>query len=203
MASRYIAVAGNIGAGKSSLVTFLCGHFKIKPFLEPNESNPYLADFYKDMKAFGFHSQMYFLSQKFKMHQQLAHCEETVIQDRTVFEDAEIFAANLYRQGFISERDYKVYRDIYKSIVKSVRPPDLLIYLKCSLPTMKKRIAKRGRGMEKGVPDEYLARLNKMYNQWIRRYKLSPVMVYPTDKLDYLTDFIYKQDLLDKIAKYL
>lgn len=203
MAGRYIAVAGNIGAGKSSLVQFLCKHFKIKPFLEPNDTNPYLADFYKDMKAFGFHSQMYFLSQKFKMHQQLADCKEAVIQDRTVFEDAEIFAANLYRQGNISERDYKVYRDFYKSIVKSIRPPDLLIYLKCALPATKQRIAKRGRGMEKALPDEYLTKLNKMYSQWIRRYKLSPVMVYPTDKLDYLTDFIYKQDLLDKIGKYL
>ena len=203
MSGRYIAVAGNMGVGKSSLVQFLCKHFKVKPFFEPNDTNPYLEDFYKDMKSFAFHSQAYFLSQKFKMHQDLGKFKETVIQDRTVFEDAEIFAANLYKQGFISERDYRIYRSLYKSIVKSIRPPDLLIYLKCSLPTIKKRIAQRGRGIEAKVPDEYLAKLNKMYNQWVRRYKLSPVMVYPTDRLDYLTDFIHKQDLLEKIEKYI
>ena len=203
MSGRYIAVAGNMGVGKSSLVQFLCKHFKIKPFFEPNATNPYLEDFYKDMKAYAFHSQMYFLSQKFKMHQELAKFQETVIQDRTVFEDAEIFATHLHRQGLISDRDFKIYKNLYKSIVKSIRPPDLLIYLKCSLPAIKKRIAQRGRGMEQKVPDEYLARLNKMYNQWIRRYKLSPVMVYPTDHLDYLTDFIHKQDLLEKIEKHI
>lgn len=203
MTGRYIAIAGNMGVGKSSLVQFLCRHFKLKPFFEPNDANPYLDDFYKDMKAFAFHSQMYFLSQKFKMHQELAHCRETVVQDRTVFEDAEIFATNLYKQGFISERDFKVYKAFYKSIVQSIRPPDLLIYLKCTLPTIKKRISKRGRGMEKTIPDDYVKRLNTMYNQWIKRYKLSPVMVYPTDRLDYLTDFIHKQELLEKIAKHL
>lgn len=203
MPGRYIAIAGNMGVGKSSLVEFLCKHFKLKPLFEPNDTNPYLEDFYKDMKAYAFHSQMYFLSQKFRMHHQLAKCERTVVQDRTLFEDAEIFATNLHRQGFISGRDFKIYRNFYHSIVKSIRPPDLLIYLKCSVPTIKKRVAKRGRGMEKAVPDDYLRGLNQLYNRWIKRYKLSPVMVYPTDQLDYLEDFIHKQDLLDKIAKHL
>ena len=203
MSGRYIAIAGNMGAGKSSLVEFLCKHFKVKPFFEPNATNPYLDDFYKDMKAYAFHSQMYFLSQKFKMHQELAHSKEAVVQDRTIFEDAEIFATNLYKQGLIAERYFKVYKAFYQSIVRSIRPPDLLIYLKCSLPTIKKRVGQRGRAMEKKIPDEYLKQLNDMYNNWIKRYKLSPVMVYPTDRLDYLTDFIHKQDLLEKIAKHL
>ena len=145
MSGRYIAIAGNMGAGKSSLVEFLCKHFKVKPFFEPNATNPYLDDFYKDMKAYAFHSQMYFLSQKFKMHQELAHSKEAVVQDRTIFEDAEIFATNLYKQGLIAERDFKVYKAFYQSIVRSIRPPDLLIYLKCSLPTIKKRVGQKSK----------------------------------------------------------
>lgn len=203
MSGQYIAVAGNIGSGKSSLVEFLCRHFKLKPFFEPNEANPYLADFYKDMRTYAFHSQMFYLAQKFKMHQELNETKEAVIQDRTVFEDAEIFATNLYNQDFISERDFKIYRDFYEAIVQSVRPPDLLIYLKCSLPAIKKRVAKRGREIEKQIPDEYLKSLNVLYENWIKRYQLSPVMIYRTDKIDYLADFIHQKELLDEIEKYL
>lgn len=203
MTGRYIAIAGNMGVGKSSLVAFLCRHFNVKPFFEPNDESPYLEDFYKDMKAYAFHSQLYFLSQKFKMYFELAKQEETTILDRTIFEDAEIFATNLFKQGFISKRDFKVYKTFYASIVKTFRPPDLLIYLKCPLPIIKKRIAKRGRGMEGEIPDSYLKGLNKLYDQWIKRYKMSPVLVYPTDKLDYLSDFIHQQEFLDKIAKYI
>ncbi|MBI5299060.1 MAG: deoxynucleoside kinase [Deltaproteobacteria bacterium] len=203
MPGRYIAIAGNMGVGKSSLVEFLCRHFQVKPFFEPNDKNPYLEDFYKDMKAYAFYSQLYFLSQKFKMYFDLVKSEGTVIQDRTIFEDAEIFATNLFKQGFISKRDFKIYKTFYQSIVKAFRPPDLLIYLKCSLPTIKKRIAKRGRGIEKEIPESYLRGLNKLYEQWIKRYKLSPVLVYPTDKLDYLSDFVHQQELLEKIEKYI
>lgn len=203
MSVRYIAVAGNMGAGKSSLVEFLCKNFGLKPFFEPNDTNPYLEDFYRDMKGFAFHSQMYFLSQKFKMHQELAKSKEPVVQDRTVFEDAEIFATNLYRQKLISERDFKVYKNFYKSIVQSIKPPDLLIYLKCSLPSIQRRVAKRARGMELKIPEDYLKQLNVLYDRWIRRYKLSKVMVYRTDKLDYLSDFIHQKELLGEIERYL
>lgn len=203
MAGRYIAVAGNMGVGKSSLVDFLCKHFGLKPLFEPNDTNPYLADFYQDMKGWAFHSQMHFLSQKFKMHQEIAAFQEPVVQDRTVFEDAEIFATNLHRQKFISDRDFKIYKTFYQSIVKAIRPPDVLIYLKCRVPTMKKRIAQRGRAMEKTIPDEYLKQLNELYERWIKRYTLSPVLVYPTDKLDYLTDFIHQQDFLQQIEQIL
>lgn len=203
MPGRYIAIAGNMGSGKSSLVAFLCKHFKLNPLFEPNDTNPFLADFYQDMKAWAFHSQIYFLAQKFKVHQELNGATKTVVQDRTVFEDAEIFATNLFKQGLIAERDFKIYKNFYQSILKSIRPPDLLIYLKCGLPTIKRRIAQRGRGMEKKIPHEYLRNLSRLYDRWIRRYKLSPVMVYRTDKLDYLTDFIDQQDLLERIARYL
>lgn len=201
---RYIAIAGNMGSGKSSLVEFLCRHFKIKPLFEPNDTNPYLADFYRDMRRWAFHSQMHFLSQKFKMHHQsLNDCPQTVVQDRSIFEDAEIFAKNCHRQGLMSDRDYKIYQNFYRSILKSIRPPDLLIYLKCGLPTIKKRIARRGRGMEQKIPDGYLRRLSVLYQEWIRRYKLSAVMVCRTDKLDYLSDFVHRGDLLQKIARHL
>lgn len=203
MSCRYIAVAGNMGSGKSSLVEFLCRHFGLKPFFEPNDTNPYLEDFYGDMRAWAFHSQVYFLSQKFRMHQELAGMKEPVVQDRTVFEDAEIFAANLHSQKLISDRDFRVYKNFYKTIVKAIRPPDLLIYLKCSLPAVKKRVARRGRGVEAQIPEGYLSRLNALYDRWIRRYKLSPVMVYRTDKLDYLSDFIHQEELLHKIQKFL
>lgn len=203
MAVKYIAIAGNMGTGKSSLVGFLCRHFGLKPFFEPNETNPYLADFYKDMKAYAFHSQIYFLARKFKMVHALALEKETVVQDRTIFEDAEIFAALLHRQGYISERDFKIYKDLYQSILLSIRPPDLLIYLRCSPATIKKRVAKRGRGMEQKVPEDYLLKLNRLYDRWIQRYKLSEMLVYPTDKLDYLSDFIHQDELLRKIGKYL
>lgn len=200
---RYIAIAGNMGVGKSSLVDFVCRHFGLKPLFEPNDTNPYLGDFYKEMKKFAFHSQMYFLAQKFRMHRELGNSPETVVQDRTVFEDAEIFATNLYRQGFIAQRDFQVYWNFYQTIVQAIRPPDLLIYLKCSLPSIKKRVAKRGRAIENAVPDGYLRNLNALYERWIRRYKLSELMVYRTDKMDYVEDFIHKEELLKRIGRYL
>src|SRR3989338_4384830 len=203
MTGRYIAIAGNIGVGKSSLLEFLCQRFGIKPFFERNATNPYLEDFYKDMKSWAFHSQIYFLSEKFKIHQELAKSTEAVVQDRTIFEDAEIFATNLYKTGFISEREFAVYQSFYQSIVRAIRPPDLLIYLKCNVGTMKKRVAKRGRAMEKTIPEDYLKQLNALYERWIKRYDLSPVLVYPTDKLDYLSDFIHQRDLMEQIEKYL
>lgn len=203
MTGRYLAIAGNIGVGKSSLADFLCRRFHLKPFFEPNETNPFLDDFYKDMKRWGFHSQLYYLSQKFRMHHELSQCKETVVVDRTIFEDAEIFAKNLYRNGGIPKREYEVYRTLYQSILDVVEPPKLLIYLKCRLPAMRKRIAKRGRKMEKAIPDEYLKQLSNLYSRWIAGYNLSPVLIYETDTLDYLSDFIHQRDLMSKIEAYL
>ncbi|MDO8494245.1 MAG: deoxynucleoside kinase [Deltaproteobacteria bacterium] len=200
--NNYIAVAGNIGSGKSSLVEFLCKHFKCKPFYEPFADNPYLADFYKDMKRYAFHSQMYFLSEKFKMLKKINKAKGVVVQDRTVFEDAEIFAKNLHRQDLISKRDFAIYQNFYDSILHAISPPRLLIYLKCSVPAIMKRIAKRGRKMENEIPEDYIRSLAKLYDGWVKRYKQSPVITIPTDKVDYLEDFIHKQELLEKIGKY-
>ncbi len=203
MARKYIAIAGNMGAGKSSLVEFLCRHFDLKPFFEPNDVNPFLADFYRNMKRFAFHSQMYFLAHKFRIHRELDCYPETVVQDRSIYEDAEIFALNLFKQGFLSKEEYRTYRDLYEVMVEAIKPPDLLIYLECPLRTLKKRIAERGRAIERDVPDEYLKRLERYYRRWMERYDRSPVLTISTERMDYMEDFIHRQDLLERIAKYL
>lgn len=203
MAKKYIAIAGNMGSGKSSLVDFLWREYKLKPFYEPNDFNPYLSDFYKDMKRWAYHSQLYFLTHKFRIHQELDRTKGTVVQDRTIHEDAEIFCTNLFKSGFIIKRDYQTYMDLYRTIVKSLNPPNVMIYLECPFRTLKKRIARRGRQMEKGVPDAYLKRLEKLYQNWISSYDLSPVVKISTEKYDYMDDFITRQQIMKEIEKYI
>ena len=200
---RYIAVAGTIGAGKSSLVEFLCQRYDIKPFFEPNEQNPYLADFYDDMKQWSFASQIYFLTAKFRLHLELDATDNNVIQDRTIWEDAEIFAENLYQTDMMDERDYQTYRLLYDSVRTQIQPPDLMIYLRCPIKAVRKRIASRGRDMEKNIPVEYLQRLHKLYEDWIESYALSPLAIIPSHKLDYATDLVDCHDILTTIEKYL
>ena len=200
---RFLAVAGNMGAGKSELVAFLCRRYGLKPFFEPNETNPYLADFYADMKAWAFHSQIYFLTHKLRLHRELMAEPGTVVQDRTIYEDAEIFCENLHRTQMLSERDHKTYRELYETAIKTLSPPDLMIFLKCPVKTLRKRIARRGRAMEAEVPTEYISRLNKLYDEWRERYTLSPVIELDTGKLDYLTDLVDRLDLFKQIEKYL
>lgn len=196
---RFIAVAGNIGAGKSTLVDFLSRQYGLRPYFEPNETNPYLKDFYGDMKAWAFHSQLYFLSAKLRLHQALANVEDAVIQDRTIYEDAEIFAENLYRQRKMSKRDYETYRGLYEAIIRELRPPTLMIYLKCGVGTLRKRIALRGRPEEQAIPRTYLVRLQALYDEWFERYDLSETLVVDTDELDYLSDLIHRLDLFERI----
>ena len=200
---RFIAVAGNMGAGKSELVQFLCRRYGLKPFFEPNDTNPYLADFYADMEKWAFHSQVYFLTHKFRLHKELMAETGTVVQDRTIYEDAEIFCENLHRTGKINDRDYKMYRELYSSVTSSLSPPDLMIFLKCPVRTLKKRILNRGRKMEIDVPVDYLKSLNKLYEEWRSRYTLSPVIELATDHLDYLTDLVDRLDLFKQIERYL
>lgn len=200
---RFIAIAGNIGVGKTSLVDFLCKQYKLKPFFEPNDTNPYLADFYRDMRRWAFHSQIYFLSHKFRLHRELERYPGTVVQDRTIYEDAEIFAMNLRRSRYINKRDYQTYRELYETILRDLHPPDVMIFLRCSVRTMGTRIRRRGRDMEQNIPAAYLRKLNKLYNEWIERYTLSPVIEINSDKIDYVTDLLYRYDLLKKIEKYL
>jgi len=200
---KYIAVAGNIGAGKTSLVDFLCRRYELKPFFEPNDTNPYLMDFYRDMRGWAFHSQVYFLTHKFRLHRELEKYPGTVIQDRTIYEDAEIFAKNLHRSRYINKRDYATYRELYETIRRDLTPPDIMIFLRCSVRTMRKRIRDRGRGIEQNIPTRYLRRLDRLYSEWISNYKLSPLIQIDSEHIDYVTDLVHRLDLLTAIEKIL
>ncbi len=200
---KFIAIAGNIGAGKTELTAFLCKKYGLKPFYEPNDQNPYLADFYKDMKTWAFRSQIFFLTHKFRLHRELERQSGTSLQDRTIYEDAEIFAKNLSRQRYIDKRDWQTYWELYETIADSLKPPDLMIYLRCPVKTLKQRIHLRGRKMEQDIPTAYLNRLNGLYEDWFTRYKMSPVLVLPTDTLDYLTNLVDRVDLFRQIEKHL
>lgn len=200
---RTIAIAGNMGAGKSTLVEFLSRTYDIAPFYEPNDENPYLADFYKDMKSWAFQSQLYFLSNKFRLHQELDRQEGVVALDRTIFEDAEIFATALYQMRKISKRDWATYQSLYHAILDAIQPPDLMIYLRCSIRTLRQRIQLRGRTMEQDVPTAYLKRLERLYEDWIGAYKMSEVLVLETDRLDYINDVVHRLDVMERIETML
>lgn len=201
--NRYLAVAGNIGSGKSTLVQFLANQYGFRAFLEPNDENPYLEDFYRDMQQYAFHSQVFFLTHKFRLHQELEGQTGPVVLDRTLYEDAEIFAASLYESGKFSERDYELYRALYRNMCRSLRPPDLLIYLRCPLATLKKRIFIRNRKMEQDIPTVYLKNLQKKYDDWIKRYDQGELIVLETDKLDYTSDLIDRIDVMKRIEQFL
>ena len=183
---RFIAVAGNIGVGKSTLVHLLSERLGWAPFYEPEAENPYLPDFYRDMRAWAFHSQVFFLSHRLRIHHRLMLHPTSVVQDRSVYEDAEIFARNLYLQGHMAERDWQTYRGLYDALVTFLPPPDLVVYLRASVPTLQARIARRGRDYERGISAEYLAQLNRLYEEWLQNFTLCPVLTVPADDLDYV-----------------
>lgn len=183
---KFIVVAGNIGVGKSSLVQLLCARLGWQPFFEPVAENPYLADFYRDMTTWSFHSQVFFLSHRLQIHLRLAQYPGSVMQDRSVYEDAEIFARNLSLQGNFSQRDYATYRSLYQTLVEFLPAPDLVIYLRASVPTLLNRIALRDRSYERKIAPEYLERLNKLYEDWIGGFSFCPVLTVPADDLDYV-----------------
>jgi len=192
-----------MGTGKSTLVDFLSRTYDVKPFYEPNDENPYLADFYKDMKGWAFQSQLYFLSNKFRLHQELDRQPGVVALDRTIFEDAEIFATALYQMRKISKRDWETYQGFYQAILDAIRPPDLMIYLRCSMRTLRHRIRLRGRAMEQDVPSHYLKRLDRLYEAWITSYSMSDVLVLETDQLDYVHDLVHRLDVMERIEAVL
>ena len=181
----FVAIAGNIGAGKSTLTSMLSDEFGWEPFYEANAENPYLADFYKDMERWSFHSQVFFLGKRLEHHHQLIQHPGSVVQDRTVYEDAEIFARNLYEQGNMSARDYDAYRRLYEAISAFLPPPDLMIYLEASVDTLMTHIKRRGRDYERNMSPEYLARLNRLYNEWIGRWKACEVLRVNIDGVDF------------------
>lgn len=200
---KYIAVAGNIGAGKTTLVEFLQYRFGLTPFYEPNADNPFLTSFYDDMKRWAFHSQMYFLSHKFRLHQTLAQLPGVVVQDRTIYEDAEIFAENLHRTRKMTDGEYQTYRTLYEGIIETLRPPDLMIYLRATVRTVRTRIRKRGRPEEQDLPLRYIKRLHTLYEEWFQRYDRSPTLVIEVDRLDYIQDLVDRLDLIKTIEQHL
>ena len=200
---KAIAIAGNIGVGKSTLVEFLSRTYGISPYYEPNEDNPYLPDFYRDMKRWAFHSQLYFLSNKFRLHQDLDRMPGLVVLDRTIFEDAEVFATALRDMRRIDKRDWETYWNFYQAILDAIKPPDLMIYLRCSMRTLRERIRLRGRAMEQGVPLSYLKRLQTLYDRWIESYDMSEVLVLETDNLDYIHDLVHRLDVMERIEAML
>ncbi len=156
------------------------------PFLEGVGDNPYLVDFYEDMEKWSFHSQIFFLARRLRHHRQLLARPDSVIQDRTVYEDAEIFACNLYRQGLMMERDYATYTELYHAVTAILPPPDLVIYLRASVPTLLARIKQRGRAYEQQIAEDYLVRLNELYESWFERFSLCSVLTVPADRLDFV-----------------
>jgi len=200
---RYIAVAGNIGSGKSSLVTWLCQQFDLEPFFEAHADNPYLADFYADMPRWALASQLWFLLSRFEQHKALERLGRPVVQDRTIFEDAEIFAANLHEQGAIDARDWDLYQAAYRSLRAELRPPDLVVYLRCNFRTLRRRIRLRGRAYEAALPPAYLRRLDRLYERWFAAYDASPTLVVNTDELDYVQNLFDRRDLLELVKRVL
>jgi len=182
----FVAVAGNIGSGKSSLTHLLSLRFGWKPYFESVEDNPYLGDFYADMNRWSFNLQVYFLSNRFRSHKAITEGDASVILDRAIYEDAEIFARNLHEIGKMDSRDYENYIALYRVMTAYLRPPDLLIYLRAGVDTLVKQIALRGRDFEQTIRREYLEQLNAHYEEWTRLYRLGPLLVVESDSLDFV-----------------
>ncbi|AFZ68158.1 deoxynucleoside kinase [Deinococcus peraridilitoris] len=184
----YLAISGNIGSGKSSLTGLLSERYNLAPVYEAFDQNPYLEDFYRDMRRYSFHSQVFFLSKRLEQHLALINGASGVIQDRTVFEDAGIFARNLFETGQMEARDWETYLGLFQGILPALRAPDLLIHIDASLGTLKGRISKRGRDYEQTIPDAYLRSLNRLYDEWVTLYDHSPVIRVPGDRIDFVQE---------------
>lgn len=199
MTRCFIAIAGNIGVGKSTLTTLLAHKLGWTPFLEPAAENPYLADFYQDMRRWSFHSQVFFLSQRVQQHRQLLERGEPVVLDRSVYEDAEVFARNLYVRGEMSRRDWATYETLYRTMSSLLRPPDLIVYLRASVPTLLRRIQQRGRDYERDIAPDYLASLNMLYDEWAVRFTASRILTIETDAINYVTHLDDSKAVVEQI----
>ncbi len=182
---RHIAIAGNIGAGKTTLCEHLAKHFGWDVHYESTDNNPYLSDFYTDMQRWSFNLQVYFLNNRYRQILNIQNGDRTVIQDRTIYEDAHIFAPNLHDMGLMPTRDFENYRDLFELMMSQVRPPDLLIYLKASIPTLVSHIQSRGRDYEGSMSLDYLKRLNERYENWIDSYTVGNLLVINADEVDF------------------
>lgn len=193
----FVAVAGNIGAGKSSLTRLLAERFQWKPYFESVDDNPYLPDFYADMQRWSFHLQIYFLANRFKHHKRMTESGEPVIQDRSIYEDAEIFARNLHDIGKMDDRDYTNYSSLFEVMTDYLKAPDLMIYLRSSVDHLVQQISRRGRSFEQGIQREYLEQLNKHYESWISNYRRGPLLIIESDDID----FVNRTSDLQEIAR--
>ncbi|WP_426490711.1 deoxynucleoside kinase [Hymenobacter sp. 102] len=198
----HIAIVGNIGAGKTTLANKLAHHFNWEVFLEDVDHNPYLKDFYDDMPRWAFHLQVYFLNSRFRQTQRIKQLQSTnkgVIQDRTIYEDAHIFAANLHQSGLMEERDYQNYLNLFQSMISMVNPPDLLLYLRADLPKLVQQIEKRNRDYENNIKIDYLKHLNEHYEDWIKSYDAGRLLIVDVNNLDYVNNPEDLSVIIDKI----
>ena len=196
---KHIAVAGNIGAGKTTLTEMLSKHYRWIPQFEDVDHNPYLYDFYEDMPRWSFNLQIYFLNTRLRNLLEIQKGNETVIQDRTIYEDAHIFAPNLHEMGLMSKRDFENYFGFFETLKTMVNPPDLLIYLRASVPTLVGQIQKRGREYEENIRLDYLKRLNEFYNKWIDGYKEGALLVIDVDKNKFPENEEHLGEIIHKI----
>jgi deoxyadenosine/deoxycytidine kinase len=198
----FLVVAGNIGVGKTTFTQLIHDHLGWQPYFERVSENPYLHNFYQNMQLWGFHSQIYFLTQRFKAHLQINKIDIPVTQDRSIYEDAEVFAKNLYDQGVLSEQDYSTYRDLYESMRKALIPPDLTVYLRASPWTLLSRIRKRWRKAERDIDREYLFQLNLSYEKWIKEWQNeNPVQIIETDGRDFLSEPDWTKKIITHIGE--
>ncbi len=194
-----MAIAGNIGAGKSSLTRLLSNHFKWEAYFERVEDNPYLADFYADMRRWSFNLQVFFLSSRFNQQQEIENLPHSVVQDRSIYEDAEIFARNLHDMALMSQRDYENYTELFKIMTSYLTPPDLLVYLRASVPTLVEHIQSRGREFESNISIDYLKRLNELYEDWVDRYHVGPKLIINVDDLDFVNHEESRAEIISQI----
>jgi deoxyadenosine/deoxycytidine kinase len=199
---QHVTIAGNIGVGKSTLVGILAEELGWQPYYELVAEHPYLDDYYADRERWGFHSQIWFLSQRYEQHQEIADTPVSVCQDRSIYEDYEVFVKGLLEQGILSHRDFRTYRRLFYALVRGVTPPTLLIYLRASMPTLLERINGRSRPYERAIPDAYLEQLNRRYEEWLRRFELCPVLTIETDALDFAHDAAARREVVDLIGQH-
>lgn len=195
----HIAVCGNIGSGKTTLTEKLSRHYGWNPLFESVDDNPYLRDFYQDMTKWAFHVQIYFLNSRFRQVNEIKGSNKPTIQDRTIYEDAYIFAENLHQSGNMTDRDYQSYLDIFHSMISLVKPPDLLIYLKADIPKLVRQIEKRGRDFEYSIRLDYLRKLNKNYERWINSYKDGRLLVIDVNQIDFVENIDDFSDIVNKV----
>ncbi len=198
---QHVTIAGNIGVGKSTLVGILAEEFGWQPYYELVADHPYLDDYYADRERWGFHSQIWFLTQRYNQNLEIADTPVSVCQDRSIYEDYEVFVKGLLEQRIFSHRDFRTYRQLFLALTHSITPPTLLIYLQASVPTLLNRINGRDRPAERTIPTSYLVHLNRRYEEWLRRFELCPVLTIETDQLDFAHDVAARREVVELIGQ--